>query len=85
MAYIVPLDIPSSCSGCFFSTCKFWHPFWSEHKPNRKGYACMADSKRRTIEMDIDDYKTKAEWCPLKDYTQAQDHCSCGEKMEEKK
>ena len=65
MSYIVPMDLPDSCSNCRFSTCKFSHPFWSREKPNRKAYMCQADKERRTIEMEFDDETTKAKWCPL--------------------
>ena len=66
MAYIVPKEIPNSCSHCPFSALVFSHPWWCSNKPNKKGYRCQADSELRTIEMDFNDNTTKAEWCPLK-------------------
>ena len=68
MSYIVPLELPESCSDCPFATTSFYCPLWSkDEKRGMKGYNCNADKAHRPIEMDIDDTTTKADWCPLKE------------------
>lgn len=67
MPYIVPDEMPKSCYKCYFGYCKFSHPFWSEEKPNTKGYICALDKEHRVLEMHYDDVTTKAEWCPLRE------------------
>jgi hypothetical protein len=63
--YIVPAEMPKSCAHCQFSILKASHPFWSKENPNTKKYHCaLADL---SIEVDFNDYTTKADWCPLVD------------------
>ena len=67
MAYLVPAELPKSCCTCPFGICKFSHPFFAREKPNRKGYVCAFDKTNKVIETHIDDFNTRAEWCPLKE------------------
>lgn len=67
MAYIVPDKMPESCCKCPFGYCKYINPFWSQGKPDRKGYTCSLDKEHRVLDIEIDDETTKAEWCPLRE------------------
>lgn len=64
MAYIVPAELPKSCCECFFGRCKFIRPFWTNEKPNTKGYICCLDKENKVLEMAAGE-TAKAEWCPL--------------------
>lgn len=63
--YIVPAEMPKSCAHCQFSILKYQHPFWSQEKPNTKGYCCPFTGL--TLELEFKDYTSKADWCPLVD------------------
>lgn len=68
MSYIVPGEMPKSCSKCLFHCTKWYHPFWAaSKKANTKGLYCQLDHERKILKLPLEDETTKAEWCPLKE------------------
>ena len=72
MAYIVPSELPQTCSECPFCNCKFSHPFWATDMGDlcgKQGFYCILDTQnpRRIMVIDFGDKTKKMEWCPLKE------------------
>ena len=80
MAYIVPSELPQTCSECPFCNCKFSYPFWATDRGDdcgKQGFYCILDTHnpRRIMVVDFGDKMKKMEWCPLKEVVLCKD---CG-------
>lgn len=78
MAYIVPSELPKTCSECPFCNCKFSHPFWSTDMGDlcgKQGFYCILDTQnpRRIMVVDFGDKTKKMDWCPLKEVVRCED------------